>query len=447
MASYKGVSVPIEGHVEKIYISSKMSIENVKKILDSIDFNDYTSDPFEMLTYVVAVNENTGEVLAIDTNCTHSYRSIYILDKDYNYTDIYADGFFVDLGKTAEELYGKSGWLKNITEIEFNSNLSSYSNNIISQVEIGGQNDKLSGLFSIKPIIEEKNILMHPKDEKGNSDKNVSLFPQTLASNLLVTTGKKFKMPNVVYQEGSLQSTIVPNTGPTGEIYFNTNLNVEEVINIFKNSNLTFYEHDFLGSSYGVFISNNTETGIFINDWGGGWDLVLYSPSFSEPIILFSNVEFGNGVIGWSPDLISNNRMDFSALNEEYVSSLNGVDFGHQNERLSMLVGATPFQKTIEGLFIAKEDGTADESKPLSLGISEEKVNELIDNKVTDNVEHTPVPNSGLIKNVYFNTSLTAYEVALKLNELTYIETQLYPYPINILFATEDFTKVLLYCR
>jgi hypothetical protein len=172
------------------------------------------------------------------------------------------------------------------------------------------------------------------------------------------STGKVLAIESdvTITSKGGWQGTAVPNSGYVENVYFNTNLSVEEVVSIC--SKLKLSEDDI--SSYvmlialtepsiGIAIYKNTDGSYQITDIMNG--NIYFHSSFSSEFIN----EFGFDT-GWNPNfngLISVNFDVFSGNEEEgYV--------GLQNAQLSTLFSTTPFvQASGESIGLSGEyDGT-----------------------------------------------------------------------------------------
>ena len=364
MAKYFGTPIPTEGVVEKVYFNNELSGKEVNIILNTIELQDTSN---WNLYYIIAVNKEDNTALILRSTRDRSNNYVYIVDENDNYT----------------VLFDLQNWTDNKGQVDLNFELSTTSEYFHSDAEIGTQNYKLAKLFSITPFKVEKNILMHPKDETGKMNTNISLFPKTLATNLMTSGGKPYNMPNVVYKQG--WGTPIPNSGLVEKVYFNTNLSVEEVVSILESANLNYNHKDFFDEGLNSYlVLDCSRSGTFDESISASLHIAyvegFYTIMFEQTLLWTNYPEMS----GWNPEQSEdfNNPIDLSMFGLQFVSNINGEAIGQENSKLSSLFSITPF--TSGGLFETNEDGTPNTDKPIQTGISEERVNELIDAKIGD---------------------------------------------------------------
>lgn len=353
----------------------------------------------------------------------------------YAIEDIYSDGGFVDnqykiyTDESGEKGliiyhssmfgdYGRSGdfaiydsmitnsWIYVSSNVFANFLVNYGASNVYYQGSFSGKIDVYSKIYNIgsfnkyfknyistfdfNNLIVEKNIIMHPVDIDGNTNKQTNLYPKTKVSNLLTEKSQKFNMPNVFYQEKKVffKATEFPSSGTeVKNLYLNTELPAEETIEKLKQilsingesyASVCYFYYDGTYTSLEInsdYISEN-ETGYLLRlQIGSGRSIILFSSH--EPSSLPSGaVATFPGWVKYPSDYLSN------PIEINTSISYNNNDI---IKIASQLIGISPFEKveTSGGLFQTKEDGTADETKPIQTGISEERVNELIDLKIT----------------------------------------------------------------
>lgn len=366
MANWKGTAVPNSGTIEKVYFNTNLSVEEVVEIISQLNFDYSSSDDFKDMVYILSTTTTATQLGANSL----IVGKLTLEDNSIAYAIMYNE---IPIFSTTSEA-GFVGWSVDVT-----SPLEINAENTITYIEqaygFDSQNDKLSSLFSITPFTqsEDKNILMHPKNEDGTVNKDVNLYPRTKVGNLLASNGSKFTMPNVAYKQSEWQGEVVPNSGTIENVYFNTNLSVEEVVSIIENLNFNMPGSNST-NNYVLLSNANYSYGIYINKSSDG---IYYN------IGLFTDTGcFWDNENGWK---VFDNPQNTSSIS--LVSSLsdgtNSYQVGAENDKLSSLFSITPFEESSGGLFETNEDGTPNTDKPIQTGISEERVNELIDLKIT----------------------------------------------------------------
>ena len=166
------------------------------------------------------------------------------------------------------------------------------------------------------------------------------------------------------------KGTAVPNSGLVEKVYFNTHLSIEEIVAILDTLELVPVDGTG-GLGYIPYANSNGISFLIYKNNEGRWYfnyVVNNSPSY-----FWSSKEgYVEGVVSFPLELNSENIV------ETYVTQTGQT---MQNEKVSSLFSITPFEKG--GLFETNEDGTPNTNKRIQTGISEERVNELIDLKIT----------------------------------------------------------------
>lgn len=204
---------------------------------------------------------------------------------------------------------------------------------------------------------------------------------------------------------GGWNGTTVPNSGTVEKVYFNTNLSVDEVVNILSN-----LEYNMNGTAYmGLSNSTNDKYIQFINSDNFYGILDSISGGF-----IFANTTFsdlGVDFEGWKSGYIG--IIDF---NDTAISNQDIFEIGTQNSQLSSLFSTTPFVKGEEPV-----EGSIYKVKPTG----------------------TAVPDSGYVEKVYVNTWLPGKEIVDLFNKLTIADIPNFGkvYPI---IANQDVSKSIL---
>ena len=226
MANWKGTAVPNSGTVEKVYFNTNLTVEEVYNLVNSIDY-DFTG----IAEYFILTSENYDVWLSI---CTAT-------DISESFTiegGIGEDEFIIFSYNVLEEFEGGDGWQT------FNNPLT-VNTTVLSEIEgtsSGTENSKLSSLFSITPFEEEEVTLEGfltdccdaVREKEGTADKILALdIPsriRALSSGGIEGIIEVEELPLL----RDWQGTAIPNSGIVENVYFNTNLSIEEVVNILQ---------------------------------------------------------------------------------------------------------------------------------------------------------------------------------------------------------------------
>lgn len=136
----------------------------------------------------------------------------------------------------------------------------------------------------------------------------------------------------------------IPNTGTLSEIYLNTDLTIEEVVEVL--SQLTYGEDGF---NY-VAIANDMsfQFGVAMMD-----GMCMIGEMISQTIY-FVNEDIGLGFAGWNTSLIVDKKITLPS-EITLTSELNGKVVGTQNDILSSVVSVSEFKSTFETLELSGE--------------------------------------------------------------------------------------------
>lgn len=394
MANWKGTPVPSSGQVDKIYINTKLSKEEVVNICDNLTFVDGSSVATGFDIWSCATNSDL-------TNGIMIARS-KINPEIYAITVTSSDG-------VNEIFFSTIGWTESASNVfEFNT-----ENQIVQVGSLLGftpENEKASMLFSITPFKDVSlnsfltSIADAIRSKKGTTDKiNASNFASEIAG---ISGGGGA----VVKTIGGWHGTTVPNSGYVENVYVNTSLSIAEVTALLDNI-------DISTETYQAYIITNEEATkvIGIMDPSGFGDYEGYiifgqnADGSPVPILNTSSEEvvtelFGITFTGWYADFTGVYEFKDNTIKEFTIDGTTLL-FGDQNNKLSTLFSTTPFEML------------PDETTTLS---GEYDGSPVVVNIPNGYEEGTIVPNTGVVEKVYFNTNLSTTEVKNIMNTLTY---------------------------
>lgn len=134
----------------------------------------------------------------------------------------------------------------------------------------------------------------------------------------------------------SAQGTAVPNSGEVENVYLNTSLSVEEVVNLA--SQLIYYEDAF----YVVVI--NSDSSLLLSIFKNEGYQILYTQNGTNEYLFTSN-QFVDGddlgFLGWNPNFTGIIELNFEVVSNNETFG----DIGTQNESLTNLFSITPFEE------------------------------------------------------------------------------------------------------
>ena len=312
--SWKGTAVPNSGTVEKVYFNTNLSIEEVVPILEDINNKYSKGGAVTLLSYG---NKNL-DVMRVGHDDAWTW---YIADVDN--LQVY---FAENLNAGYSDFIG---WNPEINgSIEINS-------------EVSGTIDlsEYSNLFSITPFEEEEVTLEGfltdccdaVREKEGTSDKILAL---DIPSRIRALFEEIIEVEELPLPSG-WQGTAIPNSGIVENVYFNTNLSIEEVVNILQTLELT---------SDGVYfiLYNQPDTGLpntIAVIYESSADIWLISGTNLNPLYFISKPMSGIAEnAGWQT---FDNPVSF---NLETSSSTGEVDVGNQNDKLSKIISSSPIE-------------------------------------------------------------------------------------------------------
>ena len=392
----EGTAVPNSGTVEKVYVNTNLSVEEVNKIVLNNVKNELDNSKV-FLSYFIADE-------------SHAYLCA-IIDLANQKLSLISDGgggiIYVSHENPDTDFVG---WNPNFNgEITINSNLVT----TFGSYNVGTFNSLLSNLISLTPFkgikggqIKHETIQFHPiSKETGELDPSIKLFPRVKVSDLRTEGNQKYHISNVTFgkREISIEGneekwfgTAVPNSGTIEKVYLNNSLTNEEVCKIMDN--LPFNESGQYAvlavenNSY-ILCSKGETTGFegtdyIISDWTKGKTYFSLSDGGWQ--------EFENPI----------------EINGTLITEASGIYIGTANDKVSPLISTTPFEKKKEiftkeeqGLFHINRDGTPNFEKPVYL-------------KYNISSAKSPVPNSGYVEKIKFDTSLSVEEIENIVNSL-----------------------------
>ena len=316
MANWIGTPVPNTGYVEKVYLNTALSAEEVASIIESANLPFTDGDNY----YLAYNNDNVKIRISIMSDGSNNYYTIY----DNN-------NYFIN---TSAAGLGYVGWNPEFNGvIEVNSELvDTYTWSTTDSASVGTHNEALSSLFSTTPFEKEK-------------------------------TYRFKKLDNDVVEVEELPSlgTSVPNTGYVEKVYFNTNLSVDEVIqNLYS---LAPYVTD----NFIYLLSDNDKNLIYIRieDFNtqafGIYNMHDFTSSNDDLEILFLNNYTGSdpnyNFQGWNPNF--NGVIEINGqVTDTFTNSTPNVGLG--NELITDLFSTTSFDSNIDPNKIYKMKATGE---------------------------------------------------------------------------------------
>lgn len=298
---WSGTEVPNSGICPDIYLNTNLSIEEVKSVLDKVEFTDMGDG----LAYFVCLaqyttNESSGRSVQINIASMNGEYLIAVIDDES--TPVFS----------TSSMFGFKGWLTGFNGI---SNFSKYNatlTNDFNGIPVGSQNSQLSSLFSTTPFVKGE----EPKDD--------------VFYRLAIST------------QGGWNGTPVPNSGTVENIYFNTNLTKEQIIELCKQLNYV------LADGYNYFLLSNSDVSelfVIVTDSDTDISEIAIAKLSNEITVFYDSSDImGVGITtGWNTEI----SYPF-AVNFDTISEMSGFQIGGQNELISSLFSTTPFEY-IEG--------------------------------------------------------------------------------------------------
>ena len=378
MSKWKGTPVPNSGLVEKVYINTALSVDEVETLISKITFTEYG-------TYIVCVNNDFSKVVMINKNIDENGNDI-LINNSYS---IYSTSNGWDTSKP---------------------NFIELNGDVVSEMEgmvLGADNSLLSSLFSIIPfeLVEDEPVEEDPIDdvlkpflkevadairyvEGSSEDINAQDFNERI-----IALGKGGGSATITKPGEGWVGTTVPNEGTVEKVYLNTNLSVEEVVGLLEG----IEKQSIMGNTGCVVLTTNNHLLCALYNEG-----VWAIGDLSTGAFYFASADVGSGFTGWD-----SNFNGVIEINEEVGNIVGGEEVVFQNDKLSSLISTTPFVQS-EGEQITLE-GDYDGSTL------------VLDELPKGGWQGAAVPNEGFIEKVYFNTNLSVEEV---INEIQKIPSE-----------------------
>lgn len=321
-SGWQGTIVPNSGYVEKVYLNTNLSVEEVISCIENANLT-YDEDGF----YFLLRGETPNTFISV-VNTSGMYGIMDFVSQMVYFTS-------ADIGA------GFIGWNTNFNGvINIEENLDALPTT---------ENDKLTSLFSTTPF--------EPKQIQLEGEYNGSPVEITDLS-------------------GEWQGTAIPTSGLIENFYFNSNLSHDEVAEICKSLNYVEYEDvEVCPIISNMDMTNMLMIGKFYDD-----DLKM---NYYVSMFLFRELE---GVLFMVADLKYNdipdeNKGDFGVVPlpfnaPVYINIDNALstmapmfNFTPQNEQISHLLSTTPFTKS-EPNIINVEKYIDDKKIPLKFRVN-----------------------------------------------------------------------------
>lgn len=129
----------------------------------------------------------------------------------------------------------------------------------------------------------------------------------------------------------------IPNTGTLSEIYLNTDLSVEEVVEIL--SQLTYLED----GTHFVAVANDMSFAFGVMQMQG----IYLIGELTTETIYFASQDIGYGITGWNTSLINDKKITLSS-EVTLASELEGIAIGSENELLRNVIAISDFAVGVE---------------------------------------------------------------------------------------------------
>ena len=318
---YVGTAIPVNENVEKIYVNTNLSNEEVLSIVKNVAGDN---EQFEYQLY----GDGTFNIFI---TCLVSANALMIMTEN---TDT-GEETFLFVNQEMTDLYGQSfgfiGWNPDVSNpiVVNNTNLgdSNYDNNETI-------NSALSSLFSTTPFGTAPGESIALSGEYDGATLEVTSNQVLDIESLLSENKLPLKIIVNVVESSASYGTPVPNSGTVEKVYLNIALSIEEVSTILNKVDYT--------TNDGYFVISNA-------DVSKSLCFAKVNPDDSYPSICDMNMEtyyfIGSqsladekGVsLGWQ----SVSELDF---NDTAISELEGMSIGAENELLKELFSITPFE-------------------------------------------------------------------------------------------------------
>lgn len=372
-AGWFGTTVPNTGHVDKVYFNTNLGVEEVLNIITNIECH-------------------TIEVSSVGIyGLLYSFPISLIIYKysDEDYT-IQSAEYGVIWSSIAHPNDGRphAGWYLENDELNINLDLNNVVGNEVIGTgyeallgfPVGEQNDILSSLFSTEPFTYEE-------------------------AETITLTGDYDGSPVTIELGSGTKPSTVPNTGYVENVYFNTSLSTEEVVEILNTLEDSIYWYDIgFENDLQYWFAATSNTGIILLKQKSTGNYQIGNPATREVYFNYgyTNVDF----TGWNPQF----KGSVSILGDAIGGNPSrGSKPGDENYRLTSLISSTPYSKPN---YVNLKSFIEEKKLPLKINVKGPKVVK------GGNASGTPIPSSGHIENIYVNVNSNPEELANKLDEL-----------------------------
>ena len=309
---WTGTAVQNTGYVEKVYFNTNLSVEEVVSLLSQLILNSEGA----LECFLMSAS---GTIAIQCMNMDGAWGIFDAINGEYYF-------FSEDVGM------GFVGWNSNVTyPIVINDEVV---NDGGDGIPIGSQNNLISNLFSTTPFTKTAGEPITLEGEYDGS--TIEVTENTTLDIKALIENKKIPLNIIinVKNNSSSSGTAVQNTGYVENVYFNTNLSIDEVKNIvgdFEGMLLVTNDmSNMIAVAYENYISDDENNYLQIFTSNG---TPLFLEKYSEDY----------GFEGWNPNIIYP-----IAINSEVISSFSpdedvNIPVGTQNELLSSLFSITPF--------------------------------------------------------------------------------------------------------
>lgn len=370
-----GTPIPNTGRADGFYFNISLSVEEVEKIINTLDFSNGASDhEYQVMWFNTGMTSDDIKIEKFEDGAMRitsaSGGNTYWCNQKYkdNYdTNIQNTGWGAGATSWNDEGYVRLYY-------EFYSTM--YGN------PVGDQNDKLSGLLSLTPFeyIEGKEGLDGYYRFKNN--KWIKVLEDTLIVDVEELSSATIDT-----------STAVPSSGQVGKVYFNTKLSVEEVNEILNG--LEYVEGVLSAPAVAIVTNADMSQGLVIMGGTSSFGSKIYMIVTGDGKAIYEYLpENQYSTPGWYLSEVELNIDNMLSL----LASQVGMTI--QNEKLKQLISITPFEAP-------NPDIQLDKLYRIPITESGEWVG-------------TVVPNTGTVEKVYLNTALSDKEIDSLLSGVTY---------------------------
>ena len=297
-----GTEVPNSGTVEKVYVNTNLSVEEVRKLILNNVKNELDNSKV-FVSYFIA-GESHAYLLAIIDSAN---RKFHLLGNDGAVIYVSVENPDTDF----------VGWNPNFNgQITINSDLVS----TIGLYNVGTFNSSLSSLISLTPF-EKKTGLIPAKE---------------LAKEIRSIEGGSSSKP-----------TAVPISGMIDKVYFNFNVDVEKMCNIVKD--LTYLQVSGIGKAYPIISNEDMSQGLMIQRIDEeSFSLIYVNSNGAYRIASFINFEEADdptdNIYLWD-DIDISQPIEFGFENAVELAGSKYPTYVNSNELLKEMISITPIQK------------------------------------------------------------------------------------------------------